>query len=58
MAIESKKKNKSDKAWLRTHVTNHYVHIAQKDGYRSRAAYKLLELDEFGIQTSVPIWPV
>ncbi len=46
MAIESKKKNKSDKAWLRTHVTNHYVHMAQKDGYRSRAAYKLLELDE------------
>ena len=46
MAIESKKKNKSDKAWLRTHVTNHYVHMAQKDGYRSRAAYKLIELDE------------
>ena len=46
MAIESKRKNKSDKAWLRTHVTNHYVNMAQKDGYRSRAAYKLLELDE------------
>ena len=46
MTIESKKKNKSDKAWLRTHVTNHYVNMAQKDGYRSRAAYKLIELDE------------
>ncbi len=46
LTVESKRKNKSDKAWLRTHVTNHYVQMAQKDGYRSRAAYKLMELDE------------
>ncbi len=40
------KKNKVNKAWVNRHVTDHYVHMAQKDGYRSRAAYKLLELDE------------
>lgn len=30
---------------MRRHVTDHYVKQAQKQGYRSRAAYKLLELD-------------
>jgi len=28
------------------HVNDHYVHQAQKDGYRSRAAYKLIEMNE------------
>jgi len=37
---------KSDKQWLRRHVTDHYVRKAKEQGYRSRAAYKLLELDE------------
>jgi 23S rRNA (uridine2552-2'-O)-methyltransferase len=37
---------KSDKQWLRRHVTDHYVRKAREQGYRSRAAYKLLELDE------------
>lgn len=36
---------KSNKDWLRRHVTDHYVKQAKKQGYRSRAAYKLLELD-------------
>jgi 23S rRNA (uridine2552-2'-O)-methyltransferase len=36
---------KSSKEWLRRHVTDPYVKQAQKQGYRSRAAYKLLELD-------------
>ena len=37
---------KSDKRWLRRHVTDPYVRKAREQGYRSRAAYKLLELDE------------
>lgn len=36
---------KSDKQWLRRHVTDPYVREAKKQGYRSRAAFKLLELD-------------
>ncbi|ASK26350.1 23S rRNA (uridine(2552)-2'-O)-methyltransferase RlmE [Neisseria chenwenguii] len=42
MAVRSK----SSKAWLSEHVNDHYVHKAQKDGYRARAAYKLLEINE------------
>jgi 23S rRNA (uridine2552-2'-O)-methyltransferase len=34
---------KSNKAWLRRHVTDTYVRQAREAGYRSRAAYKLLE---------------
>ncbi len=40
------KKNKLVKAWVNQHVTDHYVHMAVKDNYRSRAAYKLIEIDE------------
>ena len=36
---------KSSKQWLRRHVTDHYVRQARAQGYRSRAAFKLLELD-------------
>ncbi|WP_274570750.1 RlmE family RNA methyltransferase [Neisseria leonii] len=39
-------RSKSSKAWLSEHVNDHYVHRAQKDGYRARAAYKLLEINE------------
>ena len=39
-------RSKSSKAWLHEHVNDHYVHMAQKDGYRARAAYKLLEINE------------
>jgi 23S rRNA (uridine2552-2'-O)-methyltransferase len=39
------KKHKSSKQWMREHVTDPYVKLAQKEGYRSRAAYKLLEID-------------
>ncbi|MDO4693533.1 MAG: RlmE family RNA methyltransferase [Eikenella sp.] len=42
MAVRSK----SSKAWLHEHVNDPYVHQAQKDGYRARAAYKLLEINE------------
>jgi 23S rRNA (uridine2552-2'-O)-methyltransferase len=37
---------KSSKQWLRRHVTDQYVKKARQQGYRSRAAFKLLELDK------------
>jgi 23S rRNA (uridine2552-2'-O)-methyltransferase len=37
---------KSNKQWLRRHVTDSYVQKARAQGYRSRAAFKLLELNE------------
>jgi 23S rRNA (uridine2552-2'-O)-methyltransferase len=39
------KRTKSGSAWMHEHVTDPYVKKAQQDGYRSRAAYKLLEID-------------
>jgi 23S rRNA (uridine2552-2'-O)-methyltransferase len=39
------KKNKTSKQWMREHVNDPFVQLAQKQGYRSRAAYKLLEID-------------
>lgn len=36
---------KSNKQWLRRHVTDSYVQKAKAQGYRSRAAFKLLEID-------------
>lgn len=39
-------RSKSSKAWLNEHVNDHYVYLAQKEGYRARAAYKLLEINE------------
>jgi 23S rRNA (uridine2552-2'-O)-methyltransferase len=39
------KKNRFSKKWMREHVSDPFVQLAQKDGYRSRAAYKLLEID-------------
>ncbi len=39
------KRTKSSRAWLHEHVTDPYVQRAQAEGYRSRAAYKLLEID-------------
>ena len=40
------KSKKVNKAWLNDHVNDPYVKLAQKDGYRARAAYKLKEIDE------------
>ncbi|MBI5910262.1 MAG: RlmE family RNA methyltransferase [Betaproteobacteria bacterium] len=39
-------RSKTSKAWMREHVNDPYVQRARAEGYRSRAAYKLLELDE------------
>ncbi|MCB1852476.1 MAG: 23S rRNA (uridine(2552)-2'-O)-methyltransferase RlmE [Gammaproteobacteria bacterium] len=38
------KKSKSSRQWLDRHFRDEYVKRAQVDGYRSRAAYKLLEI--------------
>lgn len=39
-------KSKSSHRWLREHFNDPYVQRTQQDGYRSRASYKLLELQE------------
>ncbi|WP_404298738.1 RlmE family RNA methyltransferase [Alicycliphilus denitrificans] len=49
MKVQTKSK-KVNKAWLNDHVNDPYVKLAQKEGYRARAAYKLKEIDEqFGL---------
>lgn len=45
MKIDTKSK-KVNKAWINEHLSDAYVRMAQKDGYRARAAYKLKEIDE------------
>lgn len=45
MKIKTQSK-KVNKAWLNNHVNDTYVKLAQKEGYRARAAYKLKEIDE------------
>lgn len=42
----SKKNKRVNRAWLHDHLTDPYVRRAQQEGYRSRAAYKLAEIDE------------
>lgn len=39
-------KSKSSNRWLEEHFNDHYVKQSQIDGYRSRASYKLLELND------------
>lgn len=43
---EKAKRTKSGSAWMHEHVNDPYVKKAQQDGFRSRAAYKLLEIDK------------
>jgi 23S rRNA (uridine2552-2'-O)-methyltransferase len=40
------KRSKSSQRWLKEHESDAYVQRARKDGLRSRAAFKLEELDE------------
>jgi len=40
------KRTKTSKAWMMEHVNDSYVQRAKAEGYRSRAAFKLLEIDE------------
>lgn len=44
--IHNQKLSKSSKAWMREHLDDPFVKRAQKDGYRARAAYKLLEIND------------
>jgi 23S rRNA (uridine2552-2'-O)-methyltransferase len=39
-------RSKTSHNWLKEHFDDKYVKMAQKDGYRSRASYKLLEIQE------------
>jgi len=44
------KPKKLNKAWLHDHLNDPYVKLANREGYRARAAYKLKEIDEaFGL---------
>jgi 23S rRNA (uridine2552-2'-O)-methyltransferase len=43
--LNTMKPSKTSKQWMREHVNDPFVQLAQKEGYRSRAAYKLLEID-------------
>lgn len=52
MKVQTKSK-KLNKAWLNEHIHDPYVRLAQKEGFRSRAAYKLKEIDE-GLQLIKP----
>ena len=45
MKVKTKSK-KVNKAWLNDHVNDPWVKLAQKEGFRARAAYKLKEIDE------------
>ena len=46
----AKKRTESSTRWLQRQLNDPYVKQAKADGYRSRAAYKLIELDEkFGL---------
>jgi 23S rRNA (uridine2552-2'-O)-methyltransferase len=44
--IENKNLSKSSRKWVERHISDPYVHLSRKDGYLSRAAYKLLEMQE------------
>ena len=40
------KVSRTSKAWMQEHLHDEFVKRAQKDGYRARAAYKLIEIDD------------
>ena len=44
--MANKKHSASSKRWLKEHVEDPYVHEAQKRGYRSRAVFKLEEIQQ------------
>lgn len=39
-------RTRTSKAWMHEHVTDPYVQQAKKEGWRSRAAFKLIEIDD------------
>ena len=44
--VKNKKMKASSRQWLERHLNDPYVQRAQLEGYRARAAFKLLEIDE------------
>ena len=46
VAKGAKSKHRSNRAWIDRHVNDPYVQAATRHGYRSRAAYKLAEIDD------------
>ena len=40
------KPTRTSKAWMREHLNDPFVKKARLEGYRSRAAYKLMEIDD------------
>jgi 23S rRNA (uridine2552-2'-O)-methyltransferase len=40
------KRTRTSKGWMLEHVNDEYVKRAQREGYRARAAYKLIEIDD------------
>lgn len=40
------KRSRTSKAWMQEHVNDAFVKLANKEGYRARAAYKLMEIDD------------
>lgn len=40
------KKRVKGRAWINQHINDHYVQLAKHEGYRSRAVYKLIEIDD------------
>ncbi|WP_153108838.1 RlmE family RNA methyltransferase [Propionivibrio limicola] len=40
------KRTRTSKAWMHEHVTDSYVQRAKAEGYRSRASFKLMEIDD------------
>ncbi len=44
-SAKSVSKHRSKRAWIARHISDPYVQAATRQGYRSRAAYKLLEID-------------
>jgi 23S rRNA (uridine2552-2'-O)-methyltransferase len=49
----AKRRKVSSTAWLARQLNDPYVHRARREGYRSRAAFKLIELDDrYGVLRS------
>lgn len=44
--VKNKKLDESSRNWVKRHLNDPYVARARADGYRARAAYKLIELDD------------
>ena len=40
------RKHRSNRAWIQQHLADPYVRAATREGYRSRAAYKLIQIDD------------